>query len=110
MKLILRILGLAFGGLGLLAMIKDLMADGRSWYLIGEVWFEWAPTSLQISESIISRYIDPCGLIISLNCAPFLWHPWISSALVLPAAPSFLIAGFLLLLAHRWLKKKRSSA
>ena len=107
MKHILRILGLAFGALGLLAMVKDLMADGRSWYLIGEVWFEWAPTSLQISESIISRYIDPCGMLVSLNCEPFLWHPVISSALVLPAAPSFLVAGFLLMLAHRWISKKR---
>ena len=108
MMLIFRILGLAFGALGLAAMLKDLIADGRSWYLIGEIWFEWAPTSLQISESIISRYIDPCGLLISLNCEPFLWHPWISSLLVLPAAPSFLIAALALILAHRWLGRRRS--
>lgn len=108
MLLLLRILGFGFGILGLTAMLKDLMADGRSWYLIGEIWFEWAPTSLQISESIISRYIDPCGLLISLNCEPFLWHPWISTVLVLPAAPSFIIASLALILAHRWFKRRRS--
>ncbi|XDZ66670.1 hypothetical protein AB8880_04555 [Alphaproteobacteria bacterium LSUCC0684] len=89
-------------------MLKDLMDDGRSWYLIGEIWYEWAPTSLQVSESIISRYIDPCGLLVSLNCEPFLWHPFISSILVLPAAPSFIITSLLLILAHRWFKRKRS--
>ena len=43
-------------------------------------------TTLQASESIISRYIDPCGVITALDCTPFLWHPIISTILGWPAA------------------------
>jgi len=101
MKHLIRLLGLVFGLLGLAAMFKDIMANGRGWHLIGEVWFEWAPTSLQLMESIISRYVDPCGLLVSLNCEPFLWHPWISSILLLPAAPSFILTAVAFILAGR---------
>ena len=83
------------------------MASDRPWHVIGEIWFQWAPTSLQVSESIISRYIDPCGLVVALDCAPFLWHPVISTALQWYAAPVFLLLGFVLMVLGRWLGKRK---
>ena len=66
---------------------------------LGQFWFHFAPNSLQIAESIVSRYIDPCSALEVLNCSGFIWHPFISSILLLPAAPflallSFLFIGF----------------
>jgi len=101
MRTIATLLGYVFFALSLLATFMDVMAGDRPWHVIGEVWFQWAPTSLQVSESIISRYIDPCGLFVSLDCAPFLWHPVISTALQWYAAPVFLLLGFGLLVYGR---------
>ena len=50
---------------------------------IGEIWFYFSPSSLQLTESIVSRYIDPCSALDVLNCSGFIWHPFISSILVL---------------------------
>ena len=99
--MIATIMGFMFFALSLLATIMDIMAGDRPWHVIGEVWFKWAPTSLQVSESIISRYVDPCGIFVSLNCSPFLWHPVISTALQWYAAPVFLLLSFGLLIYGR---------
>ena len=107
MRYIATLFGIIIFALGLAASYKDVMASDRPWHVIGEVWFEWAPTSLQVSESIISRYVDPCGLFISLDCAPFLWHPVISTALQWYAAPVFLLLGFILMVLGRWLGKRK---
>ena len=107
MKFILTILGGVFGLMGLAVTWKDVVASDRPWHVIGEIWFAWAPTSLQVSEAIISRYIDPCGLLISLDCQPFLWHPVISTLLGFYAAPTFLIVGFGLILLSRWLRLRK---
>ena len=66
---------------------------------LGQLWFHFAPNSLQIAETIVSRYIDPCSALNILDCSGFLWHPFISSILLLPAAPllgflSFILIGF----------------
>ena len=66
---------------------------------LGQFWFYFAPDSLQVAEAIVSRYIDPCSALEVLNCSGFIWHPFISSILLLPAAPflallSFLFIGF----------------
>ena len=66
---------------------------------LGQFWFYFAPNSLQVAEAIVSRYIDPCSALEVLNCSGFIWHPFISSILLLPAAPflallSFLFIGF----------------
>ncbi len=66
---------------------------------LGQFWFYFAPNSLQVAEAIVSRYIDPCSALEILNCSGFIWHPFISSILLLPAAPflgllSFLFIGF----------------
>ena len=54
---------------------------------LGQFWFYFAPNSLQIAEAIVSRYIDPCSALEVLNCSGFIWHPFISSILLFPAAP-----------------------
>ena len=66
---------------------------------LGQFWFYFAPNSLQVAEAIVSRYIDPCSALEVLNCSGFIWHPFISSILLLPAAPflallSFFFIGF----------------
>ena len=64
---------------------------------LGEVWFYFAPNSLQVAEAIVSRYIDPCSSLDIFNCSGFIWHPFISSILILPAAPFFALLSFLLI-------------
>ena len=64
---------------------------------LGEIWFHFAPNSLQVAETIVSRYIDPCSSLDIFNCSGFIWHPFISSILVLPAAPFFALLSFLLI-------------
>ena len=41
-----------------------LLINGKepSFSSIGEFWFALSPTSLQISEAVVSRYFDPCSL------------------------------------------------
>ena len=62
---------------------------------LGQFWFYFAPNSLQVAEAIVSRYIDPCSALEVLNCSGFIWHPFISSLLLLPAAPFFALLSFL---------------
>ena len=62
---------------------------------LGQFWFYFAPNSLQVAEAIVSRYIDPCSALEVLNCSGFIWHPLISSILLLPAAPFFALLSFL---------------
>lgn len=110
MKIVLTILGVIFGCLGLAVTWKDVTASDRPWHVIGEIWFEWAPSSLQVSEAVVSRYIDPCGLFVSLNCEPFIWHPGVSTILGFYAAPVFLLLGLGLALTGRWLGMRRKKA
>ena len=64
---------------------------------LGQFWFYFAPNSLQIAEAIVSRYVDPCSALEVLNCSGFIWHPFVSSILLLPAAPFLAILSFLFL-------------
>ena len=62
---------------------------------LGQFWFHFAPNSLQIAESIVSRYIDPCSALDILDCSGFIWHPIISSILLMPAAPLLALFSFI---------------
>ena len=62
---------------------------------LGQFWFHFAPNSLQITESIISRYVDPCSALDVLDCSGFIWHPFISSILLMPAAPMLALLSFI---------------
>ena len=80
-----------------------LLIDGKapSFSSIGEFWFALSPTSLQISEAVVSRYVDPCSLFTSLECDPFLWHPIISSFLLMPSTPTLIIINIFLFWIYR---------
>ena len=64
---------------------------------LGQFWFHFAPNSLQIAETIVSRYIDPCSALDILDCSGFIWHPFISSILLMPAAPILAMLSFILI-------------
>ena len=68
------------------AIWQDLTSSYSASTPLGRLWYLYSPTTLQTAESIISRYIDPCGLIMALDCSPFLWHPIIATILGWPAA------------------------
>ena len=96
------LLGISFFILTLISNYFDiiLQIDNKNEITqLGQFWFYFAPNSLQVAEAIVSRYIDPCSALEVLNCSGFIWHPFISSILLLPAAPflallSFLFIGF----------------
>jgi len=80
-----------FALLALYVIWLDVTATSSPSIVLGQFWFEHHSASLQVGEAIISRYIDPCGLIVAFNCEPFLWHPLIASLLGWPAALIFII-------------------
>ena len=89
MRKILIIFGICSFILTLVSNYFDivLQIEGKNEILkLGEFWFHFAPNSLQIAESIISRYVDPCSALDILDCSGFIWHPFISSILLMPAA------------------------
>lgn len=81
-----KIIAALFGLLAFYVIWLDVTNDMSPSIVLGQFWFEHHSVSLQVGEAIISRYIDPCGLIVALNCEPFLWHPVIASLLAWPAA------------------------
>ena len=62
---------------------------------LGQLWFYFSSKTLQVAESVVSRYVDPCSALEVLNCSGFLWHPIISSILLLPAAPILALLSFI---------------
>ena len=89
-SVVFRTLGCIFGLLGGYAIWLDISSDKAS-LVLGQFWFEHHAPSLQVSEAIISRYIDPCGLIVAFGCEPFLWHPLIATTLGWPAALNMMV-------------------
>ena len=84
-RLSLRILAIACAGMTSLVIWQDLSAPSDASQPFGRIWHDLHSGSLQVSEAVVSRFIDPCGLIIALDCTPFLWHPLIASFLGWPA-------------------------
>ena len=87
---IFRIAGYIFGLVALYAMWLDFTMP-RASIMLGELWSTHHLASLLISETFISRYVDPCGLVVSIGCEPFLWHPTVSTLLLWPAALALLL-------------------
>ena len=87
----LQVLAVGCAGLTGFVIWQDLNSPFSASMVLGKIWYVAHPESLQVSEAIISRYIDPCGLLIALNCTPFLWHPLIATLLSWPAG----LVGFL---------------
>ena len=86
-----RIFGYLVGLVALYAMWLDLTISSQPSVVLGQFWFERHATSLQVTEAIISRYVDPCGLIVAFGCEPFLWHPLIATLLGWPTALALLL-------------------
>ena len=107
-RLILTILYISFFLLSFWYFITDRLQQKAGATLLGEMWFNNSPTSLQLAEVVIDRYIDPCSLISLLGCPSFLWHPTISSILQLPASIFFFILAVLILLLNQWLPRRRA--
>ena len=92
----IQILALCCASLTGFVIWQDLNSPFNASMALGNIWYGAHPGSLQVSEAIISRYIDPCGLIIALNCTPFLWHPLIATLLGWPAGlVGFVLTGIL---------------
>ena len=45
------------------AIWRDLTNSFSASASLGKMWYDHAPQSLQLVETIVSRYIDPCSLI-----------------------------------------------
>ena len=86
MKFFIRVISTLTGLIAAYVIWQDLTSTYSASAPLGRLWYLYSPTTLQASESIISRYIDPCGLIMALDCSPFLWHPIIATILGWPAA------------------------
>ena len=104
-RIALSIFTVLFLLLAVAAAIIDLMA-GVGLNDVGTLWWTLAPSSLQVTEAVISRYIDPCGLFVALDCPPLLWHPIISSILLLPALPFFLLLGIGCAVTNKYLRMR----
>ena len=85
-SMVFRIIGYGFGLVALYAIWIDVSLTGTPSTVLGQFWADRHLASLIISEAVVSRYIDPCGLIVPLGCEPFLWHPLIATVLGWPAA------------------------
>ena len=95
-RLIFQILAIGCAGLTGFVIWQDLNSPFSASMVIGKIWYGGHPESLQVSEAIISRYIDPCGLFVALDCTPFLWHPLIATLLNWPAGlVGFVFTGIL---------------
>ena len=84
--------GLIFFAISVLGMYLDVLLHIDSnvgFTQIGQIWYRYAPDSLQMAEAIVSRYIDPCSSLELLNCSGFVWHPIISTFLIFPAGLTF---------------------
>ncbi len=85
-SMVFRIIGYGFGLVALYVIWIDLSSTGTPSTVLGQFWADRHLASLMIGEAVVSRYIDPCGLIVPLGCEPFLWHPLIATVLGWPAA------------------------
>ena len=106
-RFLLNILYISFFFLSFWYFVTDRLQQKENATLLGETWFNNAPTSLQLAEVVIDRYVDPCSLISLLGCPSFLWHPTISSILQLPTSLFFFILAVFILFLNRLLPRKR---
>ena len=110
LKRFLQALALLCAGMTGFLIWQDLTNTLGASVSLGNIWYETHPRSLQMSESIISRYVDPCGLIIALDCTPFLWHPLIATLLGWPAGLiGFALTGILWFFGRRKQRYGRAS-
>lgn len=99
MRSALRALGWIAAGLAAVLLTYDLIrliqTGGFGPIAFGELWFMLHPTSLQLAEPAVSRYLHP-----------FLWHPVIVTVLTAPAFVVFGVLAALLFLGGRRPKRR----
>ena len=78
-----------FAGIAVWEFIAERMNSSPHSAILGQIWFTASPSSLQIAEAVVERYIDPCSLMLFLGCSPFLWHPGVATILQWPAINVF---------------------
>ena len=89
---------------------RDNQQTDKPSELLGQLWYEAAPQSLQLAEAIVERYVDPCGLISFLGCDTFLWHPLIATLLNWPAGLVLgLIGTITMIISSSRIKRGRKS-
>ena len=94
----MRIFGLIVGWLFLLGALAALGYDlaklargeGFAFSPLGQLWFDLHAGSLNLVQAVVQRYIWDA-----------LWDPAITSILLLPALPVFLVPGLILVLLCR---------
>ena len=101
-----QILGVLFVLSSLILFWGDMRNSEAPAKLTGQLWYELSPGSLQLSEAVIDRYIDPCALLTFLGCDTFLWHPLIATILVWPAGLVLGFIGVALLLSTSFRSKR----
>jgi hypothetical protein len=89
---VLRLLGFLFVAIGVIVAVLDWRAAGRTvdafvFRDIGTVWFALHRESLQLAQPAVERHISV-----------WLWQKLLQPALLLPAAPTLMLAGLALLL------------
>ena len=92
MRRIFTTFGLIFFIVSSIGIFFDVFLhfNGNKGYTqIGQIWYQFHPNSLQITETVVSRYIDPCSSLDILNCSGFIWHPLISTFLTFPVGITF---------------------
>lgn len=96
LKFIARILGLWLIAVALVAIVLDgtRTIAAAQWAVkpLGQYWYEWSPSTLNLSQAAVQRYVDP-GL----------WDPVILWILQQPVWISFGALGFFLV----WLGDRR---
>ena len=89
MRFIFNFLSFLCANIAIWHFIADWINAAHSSAILGRVGFMTAPSSLQIAEAVVERYIDPCSVMFFLGCSPFLWHPGIATILQWPVATVF---------------------
>jgi hypothetical protein len=100
----MSLLGRILGWLFVLAAAVVFLRDTISWFdtghleplVVGKLWFDLHPTSLQLAQPAIQRHI-----------APWLWDPVIVTLLLWWAAPVIAVPGIFLLWASRAANRRR---
>ena len=89
-----RLIGLLVLLSGLAVLVRDLIAWADTGHfapiVLGQLWFNLAPASLNLVQAVIQRYVFPA-----------LWEPGITTLLLLWAAPALILPGGVLLILCR---------
>ena len=94
MRKLLRVLGIFLLCLAIVVGGKDLFqwyqTNGFNLTDLGSFWYSFHPSSLQLLEPAVTRYLSP-----------FLWDPIFITVLLYPATSVFGVPGLLLVLLTR---------